>query len=946
MVTYENDATAREAVAVIGMACRFPGAPDPETFWRNLAAGVESLTRRDPEPVPGSRADGTTEWYTPARGLLDDPEWFDARHFGYAPREARLISPQHRLFLECAADALESAGQDPSRSPLVFGVFGGGTDIGYAQTLREHRAELPSVTDWEILLGSAPDYLVSRVAYKLGLTGPAVTVQTACSTALVAVHTAVRSLLAGECDVALAGAAAVHVPAKESQYTPGGIISARGECRAFDASADGTVGGDGVGVVVLKRLADAHADGDHVLAVVRGTAVNNDGAHRVGYTAPSVAGQAAVIRAAQLAAGVDAGTIGYVEAHGTATPVGDPIELTALTEAFRQDTDRTGYCWIGSVKTNIGHTDAAAGAAGLIKTVLALQHGHIPPSLHFDTPNPQFDFDASPFRVAARPTPWPADGGPRRAGVSAFGIGGTNAHVVLEEAPPPPPSAPADDRPAHLLVLSADTPAALDATARRLADRIRADRPDGAGLADIAWTLQTGRRERARRAYAVVRDADDAVAVLEGRDAARLVTTEGRPGPRATAFLFSGGAGLAPNPERYRAEPAYREAVDACRAAAGLTGDARDDLLGAGPGTAPERARLAAFTHEYARAMTWIRCGVRPDTVLGAGTGALVAAAVAKVLTVEDAVRLLLDHAHVLPGTPPATPGRTAPEPDADGAADTDEAVTALAAALAGVPLGTPRVPVLSAAHGRPLTDEEAADPAQWARAALTARRADEALSALLGAAARTLLDASADGRLLAAARTRPEHTDEHLLLPAPAPAAGGDPDGPAAALDTLGRLWLGGASVRWRRVHGGTRRTVPLPTYPYERERHLVGPSERPAAPPTGREQHAHGERAGTAPRPEDTARGHENPAPPQAPDEGTPEVLPTLMGLYAEILGLPEVTATDNFFDLGGDSLVAARLTERIREVFPVDVDVLSVFEAPEPAELAATVEELLAS
>ncbi len=386
-----SDADATDdsrAIAVIGMACRLPGADSTEEFWQNLAAGVGSVTRFPEVPVPGARADGEAQRYTPARGLLTNPGHFDAGYFGYSPRDARLISPQQRLFLECAAQALEDAGQDPERSTATFGIYGGGTENGYGQILRERRHELPGVTDWDILLGTASDYQVSRVAYKLGFTGPSVAVQAACSTSLVAVHLAVRGLLGGDCDVALAGAAAVHVPDKVSEYTPGGIISARGECRAFDADADGTVGGDGVGVVVLKRLADAQADGDRVLAVLRGSAVNNDGAHRVGYTAPSVEGQTAVIREAQLAAETDAGSIGYVETHGTATPLGDPIELAALTAAFRRDTDRTGYCWIGSVKTNIGHTDAAAGIAGLIKTVLALQHRSIPPSLNHEKPNP------------------------------------------------------------------------------------------------------------------------------------------------------------------------------------------------------------------------------------------------------------------------------------------------------------------------------------------------------------------------------------------------------------------------------------------------------------------------------------------------------------------------------------------------------------------------------
>ncbi|KNB52384.1 hypothetical protein AC230_11490 [Streptomyces caatingaensis] len=887
------------------MACRFPGADGPDAFWRNLADGVESVTRFPPEPVPGARADGATATYTPARGLLDRPEWFDAGFFGCSPREARLLSPQHRLFLECAAEALEDAGQDPARPTDVFGVYGGGTTTDYARILHERRAELPSVTDLDILLGTAPDYLVSRTAYKLGLTGPAVTVQTACSTALVAVHLAVQGLLAGDCDVALAGAAAVHVPDKKSQFTHGGILSARGQCRAFDASADGTVGGDGVGIVVLKRLADAEADGDHVLAVLRGTAVNNDGGARVGYTAPGTDGQAAVVREAQLVAGVDAGTIGYVEAHGTATPLGDPIELTALTRAFRQDTDRTGFCWIGSVKTNIGHTDAAAGAAGLIKAVLALRHRRIPPSLHFTEPNPQFDFAASPFRVATRLVPWEAPDGPRRAAVSAFGIGGTNAHAVLEEAPPRPPS-PRPAAPEQLLVLSAASPRALDAAVHRLADRLASAAPD-TELADVAWTLQTGRREHPYRAVAVARGAADAVRVLTGPAGGRPAVpaapaVEGRP----TAFLFSGAPGRRPDPARCAAEPAYRQAVEECCAAAGLSAADRDAVLHGRPAAGSGPVAVAAFAREYATAMTWIRWGVRPDAVLCSGPGTPAAMAVAKVLPLADALRLALGHARA---------GETAGDDPA-----------AWAALVARTALRPPRVPVFSPASGRRLTAEEAADPGQWARAAARPDPAlvRRALAELLADPHRVLLEVSPDRALLAAARTLPqEPAAGHLLLPE------GDGDGEddggqghAAALAVLGRLWAGGAAVRWKHVHGGERRSLtPLPTYPFQRERFLVEPAA-PAAP------------AATEP----TGPAEEAP-------HARKDVLTTLLRLYAELLGLPDVGPDDDFFDLGGDSLVAARLAERVRELYPVDIDGLTVYEAGAPAELAAAVEELMA-
>ncbi|MET9255120.1 beta-ketoacyl synthase N-terminal-like domain-containing protein [Streptomyces sp. NPDC003717] len=513
-MTAATDIAATD-IAVTGLACRYPGARDHEEFWDNLVAGRDTVTRGEDRPAT---AGGT---YTPARGVLDRPEEFDAECFGCSPREATLLSPQHRLFLECAADALDHAGHDPGRHEGLIGVYAGGTDTGYDRTLRENREAAGSLSDLEILLGTAPDYLAGRVAYKLGLRGPAVTVQAACATSLVAVHTAVRALLAGDCDLALAGGAAVRGPEKESPYTPGGIISRSGVCRAFDAAADGTVGSDGVGVVVLRPLAAALADGDRVHAVLRGSAVGNDGPDRVGFTAPGVLGQARVVRAAQQAAGVSPGSVGYVEAHGTATPLGDPIEVAALTRAFGESgDDRERPCRIGAVKSNIGHTDAAAGAAGLIKAVLAVERGLIPPTAHFTEPNPQIDFAGTPFAVAEHAEEWDAGAGPRRAGVSSFGIGGTNAHVVVEEPPAAPPATTPDDGAPQLLVLSAAGPEALSAMADRLAEHLRA-RP-GLPLADVCRTLQEGRRVLRHRAFAVVEGTADAVAALTVDRAARL----------------------------------------------------------------------------------------------------------------------------------------------------------------------------------------------------------------------------------------------------------------------------------------------------------------------------------------------------------------------------------------------------------------------------------------
>ncbi|WP_406161761.1 beta-ketoacyl synthase N-terminal-like domain-containing protein [Streptomyces canus] len=519
-------------VAVIGLACRFPGARDADEFWRNLMSGVDSITRR------------ATPQGLVAGGLLADPERFDASYFGISPREARIVNPQARLFLECALAALEDAGQDPQRVTGTVGVYGGSGENAYAQLLKANRAELPSMSDWEIRVANGPDFLCSRVAHRLGLHGPTVAVQAACATSLVAVHLAVQGLWNGDCDLALAGGVTVRLPSEVGGPDEVGIQAPDGVLRAFDAAASGLVGGDGVGVVVLKRFADAVADGDRVDAVILGSAVNNDGANRMGFTAPDIAGQAAVIERAQRVAGVAPETCTYVEAHGTGTRLGDPVEIAALTKAFRRedpdDTGRRGHCGIGSVKTNIGHTDAAAGVAGLIKTVLALKHGVIPPSLNFTEPNPEIDFDTSPFRVVARAEDWRPEGMPRRAGVSSFSVGGTNAHVVLEQ----PPAEAESSEPRHasgpyVLPLSAKSPAALEAVTAQLAELLHAK--PGTALADVAWTLQTGRRELPYRRIAIVSDAADAVRVLVGEEPERLVTATGAVWPSAGEPARPGG---------------------------------------------------------------------------------------------------------------------------------------------------------------------------------------------------------------------------------------------------------------------------------------------------------------------------------------------------------------------------------------------------------------------
>ena len=513
------------AVAIVGLAGRFPGARNLDEFWRNLRDGVESLetfTDADLDAAGISSAVRSNPNFVRKGTVLEGADQFDAGFFGISPREAQIIDPQQRIFLECAWEALEHAGYAAGHAQKIVGVYAGASMNTYLLTqILANQSFIDAVGGYQLMLGSDKDFLCTRVSYKLDLHGPSMTIQTACSTSLVAVVVACQALNRGECDMALAGGVSALFPQRTGYlFQEGMILSPDGHCRPFDADARGTRAGDGAGIVVLKRLSDALADRDTIHAVIRGAAINNDGADKAGYTAPSVNGQIEVIAMAQTLAGVDPRSITYIEAHGTATPLGDPIEIAALTQAFRASTPDIGFCRLGSLKANLGHLDAAAGVAGLIKAVLALTHREIPPLVNFRTPNPQLDLERSPFVASAQRTDWPSNNGVRRAGVSSFGIGGTNAHVVLEEAPPATATKPA--RNAHLLVLSAKTATALEQMTANLADDLEA-RADLV-LQDVEWTLQTGRREFSHRRALVAVDATQAAKALRQPQCAPVLT--------------------------------------------------------------------------------------------------------------------------------------------------------------------------------------------------------------------------------------------------------------------------------------------------------------------------------------------------------------------------------------------------------------------------------------
>ncbi len=915
---------AFEPIAIIGMRGRFPGAGDLDQYWVNLANGVESITVLTHEDM---RAAGVPDdiiglpGYVNASPMLDAVDEFDAEFFGFSARDASLTDPQHRLFLETTWEALEDAGYDPAAYPGAIGVFGGCELSSYLYQLYLHRESLGYLDGMQLMVTNDKDHLCTQVSYRLNLRGPSVDVQTTCSTSLVAVSLACESLQAGRCDMALAGGVTVRVPQHGGYlYTPGSILSPDGHCRPFDAEAQGTIVGSGVGIVVLKRLEQALADHDNVRAVILGTGLNNDGSDKAGYTAPSFRGQAGAIRTAQAMARVPADSIGYVEAHGTGTILGDPIELSALIEVFREQTDRRGFCGIGSAKSNFGHLSCAAGVAGLIKTVLVLEHGAIPPTVHYTAPNPAIDLAASPFYVTTRLRKWERNGSPRRAGVSSFGVGGTNAHLVLEEAPSRiTPEAQSRHR---LLTISARTRDGLDAATRNLASHVIAH-PD-LDLADAAFTLHVGRRPFKHRRVLVAR-ADDRpglIAALE--DPSRL--GEGVAGAAPpVVFMFPGQGSQYPGMAAglYHSEPVVRRAVDYCARVLKpeLGGDLRRLLF-----PAPRRRKSAAaeltdtrwaqpalFTVEYALAQLWKSWGIPPAAMVGHSVGEYVAATLAGVMTLEDALALIARRGQLISSMPRGSMlGVMAPAATLERFVDHDISIAAVNApsysvlsgpheaidrveaallsenvaarrlktshafhsammepilgefesAVAGVRLSAPAIPFVATLTGQ-WADGPVTQPGYWSGQLRSTVRFADALRALTSAGSPigkdpVLLEVG-PGRTLVTFAAQSAISDGRpatCLTSVP----GYDDDRPdtEVMLGALGELWLRGAPVDWRAFHEHEpRKRVTLPTYPFERRSYWIGP--RP-------------ERVATAVQPRDTSSWFHRPVWREAPrDDAT---------------------------------------------------------------------------
>ncbi|MHC5926260.1 type I polyketide synthase [Nostoc sp.] len=898
MLNSINNLNAQEEIAIIGTAGRFPGAKNVDGFWQNIRDGVESISFFTDEQLVSAGVNLTLlndPLYVKAGGVLENIELFDASFFGFSPREAEITDPQHRLFLECVWEALENAGYNSQTYNGQIGLFAGVAASSYLLTnLYPNRDFMESVDSYQLVIGNDKDFLPTQVSYKLNLKGPSINIQTACSTSLVAVHLACQSLLNGESDMALAGGVSIGVPQISGyQYQESGIHSPDGHCRAFDTNAKGTNGGSGLGVVVLKRLEDAIADGDLIHAVIKGSAVNNDGSLKVGYTAPSVDGQREVILEALALAGVEPETITYVEAHGTATPLGDPIEIKALTQAFRTSTNEKSFCAIGSVKTNVGHLNTAAGVTGLIKTVEALKHKQIPPSLHFNKPNPQIDFANSPFYVNTKLSEWETNGTPRRAGVSSFGIGGTNAHVILEEAPVVEPSS--TSRPWQLLLLCAKTTTALETTTANLASYFQ--QHPNISLPDVTHTLQVGRRAFDHRRIVVCQDWEDAVKVLTSQNPQRVFTYHQKPTHRPVIFMFSGQGAQYVNMARelYEIEPTLRQHVDICASILQLhlNQDIRhilfpdEQLLE----TATQKLQKTAITQsalfviEYALAQLWMEWGVHPEAMIGHSIGEYVAATIAGVFSLEDALGIVAKRGQLMQQLPrgsmlaiPLSPEKVQAILDVqtvDGASVEIAAINSPSSCVVSgsvdaiatfqqqlssqeiecrllhtshgfhslmmepilepfvqavnkVKLNPPRIRFISNVTGTWITDEQATNPTYWGQHLRQTVRFSDGISQLLQQFEGVFLEVGPGRTLSTLTRQHLLPEAKQIVLTSLAHVKEKQSD-VSFLLQTLGRLWLSGVEIDWSGFYTHEQRhRLPLPTYPFERQRYWIDPKKQ----------------------------------------------------------------------------------------------------------------------
>ena len=885
---YASEESAGLEVAIIGMAGRFPGASTIDEFWQNLRNGVESISFFTDEELLESGIDEKVfnrPNYVRARGIIKDADKFDASFFNFFPKEAEMLDPQHRIFMECAWEALESAGYYSENFEGLISLFAGvGMNTYIIPYLAATQGKIDTAEGYQVSIGNEKDFLTTKISYKLNLRGISMDVQTACSTSLTATYLAYQSLVNYQSDMALAGGCTITFPQKSGfTYQEGMILSPDGHCRAFDAEANGTIAGNGCGVVLLKRLEDALADNDHIFAVIKGGASNNDGSLKVGYTAPSVDGQAQVIAEAQFVAGVEADDISYIETHGTGTNLGDPIEITALTKAFRGKTKRTQYCAIGSVKPNIGHLDAAAGVASLIKTALALKYKEIPPSINFKNPNPKIDFENSPFYVNTELAKWESKDKPLLAGVSSFGIGGTNVHLVLEE--PPHRVSTTQSRRHQLVLLSARSQDALSRVRENLVTHLQ-NNPH-IDLADVAFTLQLGRKGFNHRMAVVCRSREDAIETLADVDPQRIKVQSHNDDveEKSIVFMFSGQGAQYVNMGRdlYENEPTFRESVDECcdilHPLLGL--DLRDVLYPADENVGAAQEQLtqtkitqpALFVIEYALSELWKQWGVEPQGMIGHSIGEYTAACLAGVMRLEDALKLVSLRGELMQRMPGgAMVSVPLGREDAQKYVNDDISLAALNAedlsVLSGpfeamdalekqlqkdnvectrlhtshafhskmmepiletfeqeaakIQLHEPQIPYISNVTGTWITASEATDPNYYARHLRSAVNFSQGIDEMLSEYDYIYLEVGPGKTLSTLARRHSSAAGRVILSSLRHPKE--TIDDQAFVLNSLGQIWLAGGHVNWEGFDTHeVRHRVPLPTYPFERQRYWL---------------------------------------------------------------------------------------------------------------------------
>lgn len=884
----------KDAVAVIGMSLRFPGAESVEEFWNNLVNGVESVTKFTPETLdPSLPADLVSDPnYVPARGIMKDAKGFDAAFFQMNPNVARVTDPQQRNFLELSWNALEHAGYSPNKFNGLIGVFAGiGNNTYYLNNVLPNKDAINRVGSFLAMTQNEKDYIATRVAYELNLKGLAVSVHTACSTSLTAIAQACEALRNRECDMVLAGGASVTAPINSGQrYEEGAMYSNDGHTRTFDAQARGTIFSDGAGVVVLKRYEDALADGDTVYALVRGAALNNDGSEKGSFTAPSVSGQAAVISMAQAMAGVEASSITYVETHGTATPLGDPIEVEGLTKAFREQTADKQFCALGSVKTNFGHLTAAAGVAGFIKTALALYHKTLPPNLHYTTPNPQISFESTPFYVNDKLRSWDTDRLPRRGAVSSFGVGGTNAHIILEEAPEV--HRPSPERSRHLIQLSAKTETALQQRIRDFAAFLQTH--PQTNLADAGFTLQSGRYDFQHRWFGTGSDVADMIHVLNGGDNKRSAGLQMKQAADGVVFMFPGQGSqyIGMGAVLYRDEIVFKEAVDRCAAhLQPLLGRDLREVMFAAEGNADAEQLLkqtywtqpALFTIGYSLAQLWMSWGIKPAALIGHSIGEFVAATIAGVFSLEDALTVVASRSKLMQDCPGGSMlSVRLPEKEilpllnshvsiaavngpqlcvvagpheeiqklqrqwesreimckplhtshAFHSPMMDPVVAPFLKVVEQVKLNAPQIPILSTVDTVWLSDEQAKNPKYWAGHLRATVRFAEGVKALWAdKPGHLMLELGPRNTASTLARQQAIDPKTQKAVSSLGDTAVNDAEW-THLLSAIGQLWLNGISIDYNAFYAlEQRKHIPLPGYPFEHKEYWLDP---PATQPT----------------------------------------------------------------------------------------------------------------